>query len=408
MGRSLCLLTPFRAGADGINKVLGAGAASPQDPSLVDEYNPDDQAILAHIEARMPDNGAALNAQLASEGEDRFDQRVGTTITQLSDLTQWLGSYPGRKNIFWLSTGFPLISTPHHLERRGHSGKNQKNRGNESAQMTLDRQMQLAHVSVFPIDLRGVLGEFPAMQDATHNSGMYVGSAGSQALVADMQQFARTQDGEILEEIQIAEDTGGIAQYNRNDIDGMLRDAYEKSQSYYTVTYTPADKKWDGGYRRTNVTLNRKGISLSYRAGYYAVDLPEPPTSLDDFTRSLRKGAPPATSVMFTVTLKKMDKKLQLDYLVDVHNLDFSSGGEVRKGSIDCAVVEYDHAGKVLGTREIHVDGRAIRGEWSQLEATGFPAHQEIPFTQDTASVIIGIRDHSSGKFGKLELSLWP
>jgi VWFA-related protein len=407
MGGSLRVLTSFQAGAGGIDKALAAGAANPQKPFFVDEYNPDDEAILEREEAKMADHGAALNAVLATGEETQLNQRVDTVISQLSVLTQWLGSYPGRKNVFWLSTGFPLISSPHSVERRGQSNKNQKN-SNEGAQTALDQQMQLAHVSIFPIDLRGVLGDYPAMEDATHNSGLYVGSAGAHKLAADMDQFARTQDEEILEELQIAEDTGGIAEYNRNDIDGMLQNAFEKSQSYYTVTYSPTDKKWDGRYRKTNVSLNRKGTSLSYRSGYYAMDPPQTPKSLDDFTRAMRKGAPPATGVLFTATLKKMDKQLQLDYVVDVHTLQFSSGEEVRRGSIDCAVVEYDHAGKVLGTAEIHVDGRAKRGEWSRLEETGFPAHQEIQLLPDMASVVIGIRDHSSGEFGNMEVSVRP
>jgi hypothetical protein len=221
-------------------------------------------------------------------------------------------------------------------------------------------------------------------------------------------QFETVQEEEIQEEVQIAEDTGGVAEYNRNDIDGMLQNAFEKSQSYYTVTYSPTDKKWDGGYRKTNVSLNRKGASLSYRSGYYAVDVPRPPKSVDDFTRAMRKGAPPATGVLFTATLKKMDNKLRLDYAVDVHTLQFSSGEEVRTGGIDCAVVEYDHAGKVLETAEIHVDGRAKRGDWGRLEETGFPAHQEIPLLPDMATVVIGIRDHSSGEFGNMEVSVRP
>jgi VWFA-related protein len=408
MGVNLQVLTSFQAGAGGIDKALAAGAASPQRPWLVEEYNPDDEAILGHEEARMPDKGAALNALLSGQGEDQLDRRVSTVIRQFSALTEWLGNYSGRKNVFWLSTGFPLVIAPHYLEKGAQSSKNRKNGNHESAQTALDQQMQLAHVSVFPIDLRGVLGDYPAMQDATHNSGMYVGSAGAQALAGDMAQFERTQAEEIQEEAQIAEDTGGIAEYNRNDIDGMLQNAFEKSQSYYTVSYSPTDKNWDGGYRKTNVSLKRKGTSLSYRSGYYAVDAPRPSRSVDDFTRAMRKGAPPATGVLFTATLKKTDNKLRLDYAVDVHTLQFSSGEDVRMGSIDCAVVEYNQAGKVLETAEIHVDGKAKRGDWNRLEETGFPAHQEIPLLPDMATVVIGIRDHSSGDFGNMEVSVRP
>jgi VWFA-related protein len=407
IGTSLRVLTSFQAGAGGIDKALAAGAANPHMPLLAAEYNPDDEAILEHVEAKMPDHGAALTSLLATEDNGRLDQRVSTIIKQLSDLTQWLGRYRGRKNVFWLSTGFPLISAPRYLERGGQSSKDHKD-SKVVAQTALDQQIQLAHISVFPIDLRGVLGDYAAMQDATHNSGLYVGATGAHKLAADMDEFARTQDEEIQEERQIAEDTGGIAEYNRNDIEGMLGDAFEISQNYYTLTYSPADKKWDGGYRRTNVSLNRKGISLSYRSGYYAVDPPQPSSSPDDFTRAMRKGAPPATGVLFTATLKKTERELRVDYVVDVHTLQFSSGEQVRTGSIDCAVIEYDHAGKVLGTSEIHVDGRAKQEEWSRLEATGFPARQEIPLLPDVASLVIGIRDHSSGKFGNMEVSVRP
>jgi VWFA-related protein len=408
MGGRLRVLTPFQAGAGGIDKVLAAGAANPQKPLLAEEYNPDDEAILEHIQARMPDKGAAQRASMAIEGDMQLGQRVGAAITQLSDLTQWLGSYPGRKNVFWLSTGFPLISAPHSSQMGGRPSKDRKNISNEGPQTALDQQMQLAHVSVFPIDVRGVLGDYPAMRDATHNSGLYVGSAGAQKLSYDMDQFAKTQDEEIAEELQIAEDTGGIAEYNRNDIAGMLENAYENSQSYYAVTYSPVNKKWDGGYRKTGVSVNRKGASLSYRGGYYAVDAPRPPKSLDDFTLALRKGAPPATGVLFTANLKKMDNKLQLDYVVDVHTLQFSSGEDVRMGGIDCAVVEYDRAGKMMGTAQIHVDGKTKLEEWGRLEQTGFPAHQEVPLLPDMASVVIGIRDHTTGEFGNMEVSVRP
>ncbi len=113
MGGSLRVLTPFQAGAGGIDKALAAGAANPQKPFFVDEYNPDDEAILEHEEAKMADHGAALNAVLATGEENQLNERVRTVISQLSVLTQWLGNYPGRKNVFWLSTGFPLISSPH-------------------------------------------------------------------------------------------------------------------------------------------------------------------------------------------------------------------------------------------------------------------------------------------------------
>jgi Flp pilus assembly protein CpaB len=60
----------------------------------------------------------------------------------------------------------------------------------------------------------------------------------------------------------------------------------------------------------------------------------------------------------------------------------------------------------VLGTTQVHVDGKVRPGQWARLEQTGFPAQQVVTLASGAASLTIGIRDHASGEFGNMEVAL--
>jgi VWFA-related protein len=406
MDPSLRILTTFQNGAGAVNKLLATTMGNPKFSPMMEAYNQDDQDILEHIEAKMQDRGAGQQSAMQSEEMARLSIRVQTVFSNFDALADWLGKYPGKKNVFWLSTGFPLIGVPTSFS----DGKTQgaeNFRGRFAAEQSdLDRRMQLARIAIFPIDTRGTLGEFPGMQDATHNSGRYVGSAGSVALAADMDNASFQQTQEVIEERTIAEDTGGVAKYNSNDIDGMLRSAYGQGQNFYTLSYSPENKKWDGRYRNIDIKLKQRGYHLAYRRGYFAIDTPEKTPTTDEFSRALRRNSPPSRGVLFTAKLKKTADTIVLDYTVDAHTLQFATDDNGRTAAVDCAVVEYDRIGKVLGTTQIRVAGKVKPAQWSRVEEAGFPAHQVVPLVANAASITIGIRDHASGEFGNMEVAL--
>lgn len=71
---------------------------------------------------------------------------------------------------------------------------------------------------------------------------------------------------------EVAELTGGKAFYNRNDLDVAMGSAVEDNAASYTLGYYPTNKNYDGGYRKLRVSVNRPGVELRYRPGYYADD----------------------------------------------------------------------------------------------------------------------------------------
>ena len=58
---------------------------------------------------------------------------------------------------------------------------------------------------------------------------------------------------------QLAADTGGKAFYNTNDLNAAMMHAIENGSHYYTLVYTPTNKKMDGSYRRIKLVKTTAG-----------------------------------------------------------------------------------------------------------------------------------------------------
>jgi VWFA-related protein len=76
-----------------------------------------------------------------------------------------------------------------------------------------------------------------------------------------------------LSEQMIAEATGGVAYSNTNDMATATLKALDNGANYYSIAYTPPNQKYNGAYHRIEVKMDRPGVSLVFRKGYYADDL---------------------------------------------------------------------------------------------------------------------------------------
>src|SRR5215469_6574258 len=129
-----------------------------------------------------------------------------------------------------------------------------------------------AQIAMYPVGARGLMPS--ALFDAS-NSGR--DKFGRSLARGDRMTAALSAESSALQNVhaamrEIAERTGGQAFYNTNDIDGSIRKSIDDGSTYYTLAYYPENKNWNGKFRKIHVTVNRPGIKLRYRLGYYAVD----------------------------------------------------------------------------------------------------------------------------------------
>ena len=54
----------------------------------------------------------------------------------------------------------------------------------------------------------------------------------------------------------MAEDTGGHAFINTNNLSEAVQKAIEIGSNYYTLTYSPMNRQWDGRFRSRSTTTS--------------------------------------------------------------------------------------------------------------------------------------------------------
>ena len=124
-----------------------------------------------------------------------------------------------------------------------------------------------ANVAFYPIDARGLVA-LPPGGDASKASARGTGlfSGGQQTKQKD--RFTNQQ--ETLS--TLAQDTGGKALLDDNDLAMGIVQAQQDIRSYYILGYYSTNGAQDGKYRKVTLALNgtaRAGLKLDYRSGYF-------------------------------------------------------------------------------------------------------------------------------------------
>jgi hypothetical protein len=80
------------------------------------------------------------------------------------------------------------------------------------------------------------------------------------------------QDAEHMYLDSVAEATGGKAYYNSNGLKQILAQIVNDGSNYYTIAYSTTNQQWNGQFRRIKLSVDRPGLKLEYRPGYYAIN----------------------------------------------------------------------------------------------------------------------------------------
>jgi VWFA-related protein len=366
---------------------------------------------------------AAASAQGALAGI-QYGQRVQMTFEALGYLARYLGGIPGRKNLIWFASSFPVTIFPTVAQRQQMSYQ----RIYASAVKETADLLTVAKVAVYPINAQGMMNDHP--MEADHN---FEQAGKGPALMANISAGSDEHAGIIMGMEQLAADTGGKAFYNTNDLNGAMRHAINDGSHYYTLVYTPANKKMDGRYRRIEVKLASGHYKLSYRRGYNADDPKilalQKPDDSDPLRPLLMRGLPSVTQVLYGVRVTParpqpapdakhagQNAKLtgaftrySIDFLVRWSDVAFTAAANnAHAGKIQVGLMAYDRNGEAVnwqgGTQEMNLTPAIF----ASIQKSGIPAHMEIDLPSTDVFLETGIYDWGSGKAGTLEIPLRP
>jgi VWFA-related protein len=336
------------------------------------------------------------------------DLRVTYTLTALSAIARALSGYPGRKNLIWISEAFPISIDPN-MELTNDVFAGTRNYGAEiaaTAETLIDAQ-----VAIYPIDARGLVP--PAMFDASNSGRDKFGR--SMSVDPRRMQTALSNESAQLQAVHgtmqdMAERTGGKAFYNRNDIDGAIRRSIDDGSTYYTLAYYPTNKDWNGKFRKIHVNVNRPGVKLRHRLGYYAVD---PKVFVEQnkrqqatlFGEALGLDSPVSTGLKFQAEVLPPSEKTQNQVLVQFAldpqaiSFDAQSNG-LQHAVIDCVVQAYTEKGKFIKTMASTVNASLKPDTYTKVMRGGFPCKQTIDLPAGSYFLRLGVRDDRTGLVG--------
>ncbi|MBZ5533397.1 MAG: VWA domain-containing protein [Acidobacteriia bacterium] len=335
----------------------------------------------------------------ARKGDFKTSARsMEVTIAALNNLAQSLAGYPGRKNLIWLSETFPLTLFPEIISNDPNPAAFDPathrpstpivpatTANDPSFRTDTDRDfveevekvanlMMTAQVAIYPVDAAGLerANRFNAM--GTMRS--------------------------------LAERTGGKAYFGRNNLEEGVRSSIDDGSTYYTLSYYPENKNWDGRFRVVQVKTARGGITLRHRQGYYALD--PSPGDKDaekalgrEFSYALSLDSPGSTAVQFKAQIAQTTPKVLVKFAIDPHSLVFSSKDKGQERAfVSCAVAAYSEKGAFVKQEITSMNTTVKHDELPKLMAAALGCERAIELKPGNYSLVLGVVDRSSRLIG--------
>jgi len=417
LGSSLRILQGFTSDGSLLRAALDQAVAG---NTLVKNPITDTQNTSSYIENSTA--GMDANLGLASQlGEVQnfekeeysmtLDLRAKETLGAMAQIGQYLSGIPGRKNLIWASESFPLSIAP------------DPSTGNNPFAGIRDYAEQVklvanvltdAQVAVYPMDVRGLQANqaLAASQNVSRPQTLMTGPQIAGQI--NQEDIDRQQSQETMDEI--AQDTGGKACKNGNDLSGCVTGALKDSSSYYEMSFYPQNVNWDGRYHKIVVKTSRPGVKLVYRRGYYALDA----SSLakkqqpEDHLRQACADQLPSTTIPLTVQTLPASQtgysQSGLQYLLLISPTGLGSAKDGSSYNLNVLVADCEFAQKdtifKFNERELP---KSVSGEvFQSWQSSGIPYHVAMMPSTDTRRIRLVVLDVSSGLTGAIDIPVLP
>ncbi len=208
-----------------------------------------------------------------------------------------------------------------------------------------------ANLAIYSVDTRGLQAISP-LGDASTGSLRGTGAYNGGALLNNMNANLATQ--EVL--TTLSSDTGGKAFFDSNDFAPAFARVQSDTSAYYAIGFRSSNPARDGRYRKLTIKINRPGVKLEYRQGYYApADFVH--SGHEDRERELEEQLAsdlPATdmAVYLDALYFRLDESrffVPVSLIVPGSQIPFVKGGDKDKATLDVIGEVIDEAKRPIG-----------------------------------------------------------
>jgi VWFA-related protein len=207
---------------------------------------------------------------------------------------------------------------------------------------------------------------------------------------------------------RIAELTGGYFS-GFSMADKAIDQIDRETRFSYLLGYYPANAAWDGKYRRINVKVNRGGLTVEFRHGYFAqadvapIDLKETRT----YSRIAAAGGyGPAIRdiglhVQATAAKSAAGKReVQVNVIIDAARLALEVIGDRHVGALDISIFCGNASGTVVGESWQKLDLKLLEPTYQRFLADGVHHSVRIPVKNAADYVKVVVYDYGADLLG--------
>ena len=260
-----------------------------------------------------------------------------------------------------------------------------------------------AQIAAYPLDGRGLMTATPpggvegVMDEDAAARGNFMPAQSPQPLG-------------IPAMLEMADETGGQAFVNTNDLTGAIRTAIEGSTVTYTLGFYLDAGSLDGKFHSLRVQVKRGGVRLRYPDGYFAyrdkLGGDQTKRSLVAAMQSPLQSSAIPVQVHITRVEQPLPKSLSVSGSIDLRALLLTETAGTRKGEVDIATIEQDETGHAVRKSGDRIHLSFSEAQYTAYLKSGFPFHQIVQPAEGVTSLRILVEDPTSGEVGSLIIPL--
>jgi VWFA-related protein len=382
--------------------------ASSGDPALDRLLSGTDNRGRFELDSRLMKRGGQ------SYADEKREEASWITLSSFEAIARQLSTFPGRKSLIWVSDS-PGPIYPFHEENlteeiRGwraeaHGGAKQILNPDFGPGPDLERTMRLmngAGVAVYMVSAEGLQADDLGFADRPFASASPGGF--------DKFPSHNLSDHSVMTEL--AKRTGGRAFYNRNDLETGIRRALDDSRFTYEISYAPTHNQWNGEWRKIQVKLNRPGVTVLARAGYFALkDAPAlTPKNVYQFLTQIAVSPLDSAQLGLSVHVGASQTAggAQIDARVHIEpqRMLASQPNGHWAGKFELMFMQLDEKNRLLDATKKAVDADLNADEYAKVAKNGWDLAAQLKFMPGASVLCVILMDESSDEVGSVRIPL--
>lgn len=327
----------------------------------------------------------------ASEVLEIVSYKRQSTLSVLSAVAERVAGMPGQRLLMLLSDGFSM---------RNFNGAPDSG----DVQSAISKAVR-AGVIIYSIDVKGL--EVAAEFDASRRS-----VTGGSAIIGRLSSYMSASAKDRQDGINaLAQDTGGRAFFNTNDLTGSVQKAVDLNRTYYTLAYYPPDDKGNKEFRRITVRVkSHPEYNVRAQKGYFASDLKKAEEKemaqspqqrlLNAIAKPLPVGDIGVSASADYLEVGTDGEQVSLQALIDGTKLNYREQNGRLLIELELAAVVYDRTGKPVNTVTETIRGAMSVAEVEAAKRTGFHYSKRIALKPGLYNIRLGLREVGTDRVG--------